>query len=293
MQLAVFDDDRLAVVDGEVLIDITDALDLGHAGPGGPLRAFLDAGGGPAELAALDLGNLPRHDLATARLAPPVLPRAVIAAPVNYRDHQQEMHEQRSIADYGVFLKAADSVIGPGEQIQLPYTDKRTDQEGELGVVIGRRASRVAPRDALDHVLGYLPVLDISLRSTEDRSTRKSFRTFTPLGPWITTADAVPDPGGLELRCWVGGRLRQHASTADLIVDVPHLISYASHIMDLHPGDVIATGTPAGVGPLRDGDDVALEIEGLGRLEVRVSDDGAVRYADRPGLRGLGLAGSA
>ena len=291
MQLAVFDDDRLAVVDGDVLIDVTDAL--GATGPDGPLRAFLDAGGGLAQLAALDLTGLPRRELATARLAPPVLPRAVIAAPVNYRDHQQEMHEQRSIADYGVFLKAAGSVIGPGEQIQLPYTDKRTDQEGELGVVIGRQASQVSPQDALDHVLGYLPVLDISLRSTEDRSTRKSFRTFTPLGPWITTADAVPDPGALELRCWVGGELRQHASTADLIVDVAHLISYASHVMDLQPGDVIATGTPAGVGPLGAGDDVVLEIEGLGRLEVRVSDDGAVRYADRPGLRGLGLAGSA
>ena len=176
-------------------------------------------------------------------------------------------------------------MIGPGEAIRLPYTDKRTDHEGELGVVIGRTASRVSAAEALDHVFGYAPVLDITVRSGEDRSTRKSFDTFTPFGPWVTTADEVPDPGALELRCWVDSELRQETSTAELIYGVAELIAYTSHVMTLFPGDVIASGPPAGVGPIAAGQTVAVEISGLGRLEVPVSDEGAIAYAERPGRR--------
>lgn len=285
MRLASTVDARLHAVLGDRSIDLTDVLDL-RPGPGGPLLAFLERGGSVTELTALDLDALPSRPLDPTALAAPIArPGKVVGAPVNYLDHKAEMGEQRTIADYGMFLKASSSVIGPGASIRLPYRDVRTDHEGELAVVIGRTASRVSVQDALDHVFGYAPVLDITVRSGEDRSTRKSFDTFTPFGPWVTTADEVPDPGALELRCWVDDELRQHASTADLIYDVAELIAYTSHVMTLYPGDVIATGTPAGVGPIVAGQRVAVEIGDLGRLEVGVSDQGAIDYADRPGPR--------
>ncbi|MBF0688494.1 MAG: fumarylacetoacetate hydrolase family protein [Cellulomonas sp.] len=285
MKLASTLDGRLHAVLDDRSVDLTDALAL-RPGPGGPLLAFLERGGSLADLQGLDLDALPSQPTDLARLAAPVArPGKVVGAPVNYLDHQAEMGEQRTIADYGVFLKASSSVIGPTGRIRLPYLDVRTDHEGELGVVIGRTASRVTADRALDHVLGYAPVLDITVRSGEDRSTRKSFDTFTPFGPWVTTADEVPDPGALELRCWVDGELRQHASTADLIYGVAELVAYTSHVMTLHPGDVIATGTPAGVGPIAADQRVVVEIEGLGRLDVGVTDEGAIPYADRPGRR--------
>lgn len=285
MRLASTVDARLHAVLGDRSIDLTDVLDL-RPGPGGPLLAFLERGGSVTELTALDLDALPSRPLDPTALAAPIArPGKVVGAPVNYLDHKAEMGEQRTIADYGMFLKASSSVIGPGASIRLPYRDVRTDHEGELAVVIGRTASRISVQDALDHVFGYAPVLDITVRSGEDRSTRKSFDTFTPFGPWVTTADEVPDPGALELRCWVDDELRQHASTADLIYDVAELIAYTSHVMTLYPGDVIATGTPAGVGPIVAGQRVAVEIGDLGRLEVGVSDQGAIDYADRPGPR--------
>ncbi len=286
MKLASTVDARLHAVLDDRSVDLTDALGLTGIGTGGPLLAFLERGGSVDELRALDLDALPAQPLDAGRLAAPIArPGKVVGAPVNYLDHKAEMGEQRTIADFGVFLKAGSSVIGPTEQIRLPYLDVRTDHEGELGVVIGRTASRVPAERALEHVFGYAPVLDITVRSGEDRSTRKSFDTFTPFGPWVTTADDVPDPGALELRCWVDDELRQHASTADLIYDVAQLVAYASHVMTLHPGDLIATGTPAGVGPIASGQRVAVEIEQLGRLVVGVSDDGAIAYADRPGPR--------
>ncbi|TWP50446.1 fumarylacetoacetate hydrolase family protein [Lentzea tibetensis] len=222
-----------------------------------------------------------RYDFTDNPLPPP---SKVIGAPANYYDHVDEMPDSHTVVDWGLFLKAPSSIIGHGGTIRLPYLDKRTDQEGELGVVIGRFARNVSPEKALDHVFGYTCVLDITVRSTEDRSLRKSFDTFTPMGPEIVTADEV-DPSDLELRCWVNDELRQHTSTAKMIYDVPRLIAYASAAMTLNPGDVIATGTPAGVGPLADGDKVVLDISGVGRLEAGVSADGAIPYDDRPRWR--------
>ena len=285
MRLASTLDARLHVVVGNRAIDVTDALAL-RPSAGGPLLELLERGGSLAELAALDLDALPSRPLEELRLAAPIArPGKVVGAPVNYLDHKAEMGEQRTIADYGVFLKASSSVIGPSESIELPYRDMRTDHEGELAVVIGRTARKVRAADALDHVFGYAPLLDITVRSGEDRSTRKSFDTFTPFGPWVTTADEVADPDDLELRCWVDDELRQSTSTRDLIYGVAELIAYTRHVMTLYPGDVIATGTPAGVGPIAAGQRVKGEIAGLGVLDVGVSDAGAIDYADRPGAR--------
>ncbi|MFF7365674.1 fumarylacetoacetate hydrolase family protein [Streptomyces sp. NPDC008125] len=286
MRLALFNDGRLGVVDGDDLVDVTEQLvGTGTPGPAGALHRYIEttAGGGAA---LLDLSGLTRVPLAEAVLEAPLpRPGKIIGAPVNYLDHKAEMEYTTSISDLGVFLKANSSVIGPGQDVLLPYTDKRTDQEGELGVVIGRTAGHVDAADALDHVFGYTCVLDITVRSGEDRSTRKSFDTFTPIGPWIVTADEIPDPDCLDLRCDVGGVTRQRTNTKDLIFGVRELIAYTSSVMTLHPGDVIATGTPAGVGPLSHGDTIVLDIEQVGRLEVGVDGTLAVPYERRPGRR--------
>ncbi|WP_422768847.1 fumarylacetoacetate hydrolase family protein [Plantactinospora sp. WMMC1484] len=290
MRLAVFRTDRetrLGVVDGDHLVDITGLVDAPPSGPAGPLHALLGSGADPHRLTAGALAGRPRVPLAGVRFAPPLpRPGKIVAAPVNYRDHQAEMAAPLTVADLGLFLKAPSSVLGHGGAVALPYTDVRTDQEAELAVVIGREARHVPAERALDHVAGYTCLLDITVRSTEDRSTRKSFDTFTPLGPWLTTPEEVGDPGTLALRCWVGGTLRQSASTADLIFGVPQLIAYASSVMTLWPGDIVATGTPAGVGPIRHGERIAVQIDRVGRLEVSVTGDRARPYAARPGRAG-------
>ncbi|MEU9094212.1 fumarylacetoacetate hydrolase family protein [Streptomyces sp. NPDC087901] len=286
MRLALFNQGRLGIVDGDHLVDVTEQLAQGSTpGAAGPLHQHIEAlaRGGAVDV---DVSNCARVPLSDAVLESPLpRPGKVVGAPVNYLDHKAEMEYTTSVADLGVFLKANSSVIGPGQDIVLPYTDKRTDQEGELGVVIGRTATHVDAADALDYVFGYTCVLDITVRSGEDRSTRKSFDTFTPIGPWIVTADEIPDPDSLDLRCDVGGTTRQRTNTADLIFGVADLIAYTSSVMTLHPGDIIATGTPAGVGPLSHGDRVVLEIEQVGRLEVGVDGSRATPYDQRPGRR--------
>ncbi|MEL7977975.1 fumarylacetoacetate hydrolase family protein [Isoptericola sp. F-RaC21] len=292
MRLAVLDDRIPVVVTDDEMYDVLDVLGVPAGGSGGPWASWLDAGNGLDQLRDLDLASSPRHRRDDARLTAPLSrPGKIVAAPVNYLDHKVEMSEQKTIAEYGVFLKAPGSVIGPGQDVELPYTDQRTDQEGELAVVIGRRARHVTADDALGHVFAYTCGLDITVRSTEDRSTRKSFDTFAPLGPWLVTADEVGDPGDLDLRCWVSEELRQSTSTSDLIYSVPELIAYASSVMTLEPGDVILTGTPAGVGPIHDGDRVRLEIERIGALEVGVTAEHAVPYRSRPQGRVGSLAG--
>lgn len=209
-------------------------------------------------------------------IAPVPDPTKVVAAPVNYRNHQSEMSQAGHIASLGVFLKAPSSVIGDHGVVRLPYNDRRFDQEGEFAAVIGRRARHVSEADALDHVFGYTSLLDMTMRGGEDRSVRKSFDTFTPLGPTVVPrADLLP-VDELQLRLWVNGSLRQRADLRDLIWGVPKLIAYASTVMTLHPGDIVTTGTPEGVGEVHDDDRIELEITGLDRLTVRVSTAGAV-----------------
>ncbi|MFD3870303.1 fumarylacetoacetate hydrolase family protein [Streptomyces sp. NPDC058623] len=286
MRLALFNKGRIGLLDGEDLVDVTELLaGSGIFGAAGALHYHIETADRHGSI-ALDLAGRTRVPLAEAVLEAPLpRPGKIIGAPVNYLDHKAEMEYSTSVADLGVFLKANSSVIGPGQDILLPYSDKRTDQEGELGVVIGRTAAHVSVDEALDHVFGYTCLLDITVRSGEDRSTRKSFDTFTPIGPWIVTADEIPDPDSLDLRCDVGGDTRQRTNTAHLIYGIRDLIAYTSSVMTLHPGDVIATGTPAGVGPLSHGDRVVVEIERVGRLEVGVDGSRATPYEERPGRR--------
>jgi 2-keto-4-pentenoate hydratase/2-oxohepta-3-ene-1,7-dioic acid hydratase in catechol pathway len=282
MRLIRFDEDRLGVIDGDQVIDITGLVDT-HP-DSGRLHGFIRAAGAGLELGPAELADAPRVDLSAVTVTCPLpLPPKVIAAPVNYLDHKAEMKVQHTVADLGIFLKARTSVIGDGDTVVLPYTDQRFDQEGELGVVIGARVHGISPAQAMDAVFGYTCLLDMSMRSTEDRSTRKSFDTFTPVGPWVVTADQITDPAELRMQCWVNETLRQDTSIGDLIFDVPTLVAYASSVMTLEPGDVIATGTPAGVGVVRDGDTITVEISRVGRLRVSVSADGAIPYDQRTG----------
>ncbi len=242
-----------------------------------PMRRLLQAFDGVLDFSASDLKGLQSVSMDDVGIEPIVPdPTKVVAAPVNYRDHQQEMNEDYGIEALGVFLKAPSSVLRHGGTVVLPYTDRRFDQEGELALVIGRTARFVDVADALTYVAGYTCCLDMTMRGGEDRSTRKSFETFTPVGPQLVTPSEVGELSQLRLRTTVNGTLRQDADIADLIWGIPELLSYASSVMTLHPGDIITTGTPAGIGQIADGDTVSVEIDRIGVLSVSVSSAGAV-----------------
>jgi len=205
--------------------------------------------------------------------------RNIFCVGKNYRDHAAEMGGGDDVPAAPIlFSKVPDSVIGPGAPVPLPLgVSDAIDYEGELAVVIGRGGKGIAAADAMAHVFGYTILNDVTARDWQRRHGQwlmgKSFDGFCPMGPWIVTADAI-DPTALTLRTWVNGELRQQASTADLLFDIPTLITTLSAGITLYPGDVIATGTPAGVGAgfkpprfLEAGDQVAIEIDGIGRLE--------------------------
>lgn len=278
MRLVTFDGGRVGrLTDGEI-IDVSEVVDRTTTAivSTGRMRRLIESWDDISHDVLSYRGESLRAS--AVRLDPVVDdPSKVLAAPVNYVDHQTEMRVDAHVSALGLFLKSPASVLGAGGVVSLPYYDRRFDQEGELAVVIGREAWQVSEQDALSYVFGYTGLFDITMRGGEDRSTRKSFRSFTPIGPCVVTADEFGDPRDVNLRCWVNGELRQRANTRDLIWDVPKLVSYASWISPLQPGDVITTGTPAGVGEIHDGDDLRLELSGLGSLlEVTVSSAGAV-----------------
>ena len=272
MKLATFNEGRVGVVEGDHLTELEVGAD---PRPGvSPMRHLI--GSATARPGQPRRGR--SYPLSTVTMGAPVPdPSKVMAAPVNYRSHQEEMNEDVQVSGLGLFLKAPSSVTGPGGQVVLPYSDRRFDFEAELAAVIGSTARHVPVSDALDHVFGYTALLDVTMRGGEDRSTRKSFETFTPMGPWLVTSDEFGSPDDADLACFVNGDRRQAANTRDLIWSVAELVSYASSITTLHPGDVIATGTPAGVGAIRDGDTVDVELGGVGGLlRITVTDEGAV-----------------
>jgi 2-keto-4-pentenoate hydratase/2-oxohepta-3-ene-1,7-dioic acid hydratase in catechol pathway len=203
---------------------------------------------------------------APTRLYAPVAPTKIVAVGLNYRDHAKERN--RPIPrEPMIFLKPPSAVIGPGEPIRVPAGVGRVDHEAELGIVIGRRATRVTAAEAAAHVLGFTCVNDVTARDMQDRGVQyshcKGFDTFAPLGPAIAVG---LDPSALDVEGLVNGAVRQRSNTRELIFDVAALVSYISAVMTLEPGDVIATGTPAGIGPLAPGDTVTVRIAGIGDL---------------------------
>jgi len=200
-----------------------------------------------------------------------VWPHNLFAYPVNYIAHQTEMASTHRADLNGYFLKATSSISGPSDAIVLPDLPSREiHHECELALIIGKAGRHIPVDQALDHVFGYSCLMDITVRGKEERVMRKSYDTFTPIGPALVTADEVGDPSNLDMKLWVNDDLRQHASTRDLLVDIPNMVALASSVSTLEPGDVIATGTPEGVGPIRHGDKVTIEIERVGRMTVPV-----------------------
>ena len=221
-------------------------------------------------------------------------PGKLVAAPVNYQKHLDEVKSDSqlhagnpahtvTIQTAGLFLKATSSLVGSGEGVAIQKPDRRTDHEVELVCVIGRDARNVPRRDALRYVAGYCIGLDVSIRGSEDRSFRKSVDSYSVLGPWLVTADEIPDPGSLDLQLSVNGTVRQSSNTRHLILGVPELIELASSFYTLYPGDVIFTGTPEGVSPIEPGDRISASIDRIGSMEVRVR---AAEGAGTPAITG-------
>jgi 2-keto-4-pentenoate hydratase/2-oxohepta-3-ene-1,7-dioic acid hydratase in catechol pathway len=208
--------------------------------------------------------------LSEIRLLAPCAPTKIVALGRNYAEHASEMQSDVP-AEPLIFLKPPSAVIGPGEAIVYPPISQRVDYEAELAVVIGRRARNVSAGEALDFVLGYTCADDVTARDLQRKDEQwtrsKSFDTFCPLGPWIVTD---PDPNDLAIQCRVNGAVKQQSRTSRMIFPVAELIRHITQVMTLEPGDVILTGTPAGVGPLQPGDRVEVEIEGIGVLENTV-----------------------
>jgi 2,4-diketo-3-deoxy-L-fuconate hydrolase len=213
-------------------------------------------------------------------LAPVLGPEKVVCIGLNYEDHAAE--QGVPIPDEPVlFAKFANSVIGPWDEIQVPAAATKVDYEAELGVVIGAVCRGVSEADALSHVAGYMCMNDVSARDLQFSSSQwtrgKAIDTFLPTGPYLTTADEIENPQSLSIRCLIGDEVMQDSSTSKMVFSVAELISFVSQTLTLVPGDLIATGTPAGVGfarepsrYLHEGDEVSVEIEGLGRLTNRV-----------------------
>jgi 2-keto-4-pentenoate hydratase/2-oxohepta-3-ene-1,7-dioic acid hydratase in catechol pathway len=289
MKLCRFADNRLGLVEGDEVLDVTAALDAlppqRYPLPNHDLLiANLAALRGPIADAAK---RAPRQRVRDVALLSPVAnPGKIVAAPVNYKKHLDEaradpqLHHQNQIAEIqrvGLFLKATSSLIGPSQGIAIRHPDRRTDHEIELAAIIGTRADRVTRDRALDCIAGYCLGFDITVRGPEERSLRKSIDGYTVLGPWMVTVDDIDDPSSLGLELLVNGELRQQANTRDLIIGIADLIVFASSFYTLMPGDVLLTGTPEGVGPIKPGDVIDASIAQIGAMQVKV------RAADPPG----------
>ncbi|MBC7341545.1 MAG: fumarylacetoacetate hydrolase family protein [Clostridia bacterium] len=212
--------------------------------------------------------------LGTTQLLCPCVPTKIIAIGLNYADHARESNLEIP-KEPVVFLKAPSALIGPKQDIIYPRNSRKVEYEAELAIVIGKQAKRVSQEKARDFILGYTCANDVSARDWQFRdggqwTLGKSFDTFAPIGPWI---NSTIDPSDLAIKSKVNGEVRQDSSTREMIFGVNFLVSFLSQVMTLEPGDVILTGTPPGVGTLRPGDEVTIEIEGLGELTNRVVPD--------------------
>ncbi len=285
MKLCRFNETRLGLVEEDSVLDVSAALEvLPEARWPLPANGDLLIRHLPAvcERVAEVAAGAPRHDLTEIVLGSPVAnPTKLIGAPVNYQPHIDEAEADegitfdqkrvKPISESLCFLKAVSSLVGPGEGVVRSFPDRRTDHEVELAVVIGEEARAISPENALACVAGYTIGLDMTVRGKEDRSMRKSIDTYSVLGPWLVTRDEIDDPDALNLSLRLNGEIRQDSNTRELIYDVRTLISKVSDFYTLLPGDVIYTGTPAGVGPVQPGDVLDCEVQGIGAMQVRVS----------------------
>lgn len=286
MKLAVFDDYRLGVVQDGAVVDVSRAIpghDSDPVGAGWWIRLCRDFDRlKPALSDAAATGE--RKPLAAVRLRAAALnPGKIVAAASNYAAHVEEMQSRAAelglareaasgwMAEFGVFLKAPSSIVGPGEAVLLPQdrvqARKEIHHESELAVIIGKGGRDIPAEQAMRHVLGYTCAIDVTIRESSDRSFRKSFDSFTPIGPWVVTSDEIGDPYGLRIRLSVGDQLRQDVCASDMSVKIRDIIAFVSSALRLDPGDVILTGSPPGVGQIADGMLMRTSIDGIGVME--------------------------
>ena len=262
-----------------VLLETNGIFDLSTAG----FPSMLDV----IEANSGDLRNLQKllpeasadtaYSLGTVKLLAPIpKPRKLICVGLNYRDHATETGSEIPQVPT-IFNKFATAVIAPGENIILPRVSKTPDYEAEFAFIIGRGGRHISAESWKDHVFGYTIVNDVSARDYQRATTQwlmgKTFDTFAPMGPWIVTADSIPDPHNLDIRLEINGETLQDSNTRELIFKIPDLIAFLSSVFTLEPGDIVSTGTPAGVGVarkpprfLQPGDDVAVKIPAIGEL---------------------------
>jgi 2-keto-4-pentenoate hydratase/2-oxohepta-3-ene-1,7-dioic acid hydratase in catechol pathway len=287
MKLCRYGDDQLGVVRGDFVHDVTEAqAEIRKSSP--------YAMQGDAVVAALPqwrerlerlADKAPGKPIAQVKLLPPVArPTKLTCAPTNYQAHINEMKKASTdpgsqivaaqslkILEAGMFLKASSSLVGPSEGIPLRFPERRSDHEVELVMVIGKAGSDISQDRALDHVAGYCLGLDMTVRGREDRSFRKSVDGYAVLGPWMVTADELPDPDAVPISIEVNGEVRQKSNTSQLIYDCRRLIEFASAFYTLYPGDLVYTGTPEGVGPVKPGDVIVCRSDPvLGELTIAV-----------------------
>ena len=287
MKLCRFDDDRLGVVRGNLIHDVTEAqTEIRKSSP--------YAMKGDAVVAALPqwreriermADKAPGQPVAQVKLLAPVArPTKLSCAPTNYQAHIEEMRKaaqqpgsqvvsatSSKILEAGMFLKANSALVGPSEGIPLRFPDRRNDHEVELVMVIGKAGSDIPQAKALDYVAGYCLGLDMTVRGREDRSFRKSVDGYAVLGPWMVTADEIPDPDSLPITIEVNGEVRQNSNTSQLIYNCRRLIEFASQFYTLYPGDLVYTGTPEGVSPVKPGDNIVCRSSpALGELKIAV-----------------------
>ncbi|VWB32452.1 fumarylacetoacetate hydrolase family protein [Burkholderia lata] len=284
MRLAMFREggtDRIGVVEADTIIDVTAGLPALSAELTDWLPGLATSWRMLALLARESTARLP---LSAVRLLPPVRrPSTFLAIGGNYASHIREIaHLNVSVGEHQIwFNKQVSCITGPFDELIVPAGMSTLDYEVELAVIIGRRCRNVSARDAVHCIAGYTVCNDASIRERHSRSPTitlaKSFDSLGPLGPWMVTADEIPDPHALQVRTWVNGELRQDGNTAEMRFNIFEQIEELSSAMTLEPGDVLATGTPAGIGAARQpplflspGDVVRMQIEGIGEIENRV-----------------------
>lgn len=282
MKLCRFNHDRLGVLTGDEVIDITACLaDLPDVkwvrSTADPVIESLANIVRQAKPVIADSPRVRRSEVTLA--APVALPSKIIGAPVNYHAHMDEALKDKGlhqgakvhpIDEIGCFLKAGSSLVGDGAAIILPPGAERVDHEAEVAVIIGKAGRNISAADAMDYVAGYSLALDMTVRGKQDRSMRKSCDGFAVLGPALVTVDEIPNPDKIAFSLTVNGEQRQAADTSLLIRSIPELIEMCSAFYSLLPGDVIMTGTPAGVAPVVSGDEIVVTSPLLDTLRVTI-----------------------
>ena len=288
MKICRFNDNRIGVVRDDGVHDVSAILDkfapVRYPFPlGDQLIERLDEL--RPELESLADGAEAIDQAMVDFLSPVANPTKIIGVPANYRAHREEAANDPdfaagrkrfsgSIEEQGLFLKANSALIGPSEGVAVRFPDRRTDHEAELGVIIGKRGSDIPMNKAFDYVAGYALAMDMVVRGGQDRSMRKSIDTYAVLGPWMITADEVPEPENLNFELRVNGEVRQQANTSMMIMKLAHQISWGSSYYTLVPGDIIMSGTCAGVSKVEDGDVIEFDFEGIGFMSVPVRAHG-------------------